>query len=210
MNKKYRALSRIFLVAGALLLGGSLSGCIAIGSVSQTTTEDGGSSSSAEREITPAPVPRESKQDEARPEVQQKVTESNCLDGTERRRLQLNGSQDSAVWVGDIVEPHGASYRLRTVLKDDGCLISGSFEYQGLNCSGIWEAPKIVEMSEPSNEPQTIRVHFVERVNHNPDGACADVAEVSILSGPGGMFYSSTWARDDGEVTASRTLLQPE
>lgn len=217
MRKPWGSGKKPLAVVCAIVLGIALSGCSAIdplailsellpGGPKQSDVATDGSEQRATSE-SEAKSPSAAGDDRDAP-AQPSVTL--CSDGTEPRSALLNGQRHSGVWVGDIVEPHGATYKVRAVLNDDGCDFSGTFEYhQGLNCSGTWSGARLVRVSGP-NEPFELRVNFIELVDNDPAGACAPVAEVEITYGPGGLFYASEWLRNDGEATASRTLLQPE
>ncbi len=196
-----------------IALGSTLTGCGQFDlSLLVSNTDRAGASSENEANATPSEpeVTAPSVDDPAESADTLASGPSLCIDGTEKRSVLLTGEKASGVWVGDIVEPRGAQYRLRTVLSDDGCLIEGSFEYQGLNCSGTWTPAKVSFLDETATHPQNLQVNFLERVTRNPDNACADVAEVSLLSGPDGIYYSSTWSRSDGTSTSSATKLRRE
>ncbi len=135
---------------------------------------------------------------------------SSCADGSVRRDLRMAGPSGVRDYRGHVIEPHGAEYDLRATVTDDGCTVGGTFEYVELECSGAWSQVGIEDGSRVAGQPASVRVRLAENVTTNPRGACAAAAEVTLLTGPAGTFYFSSWVRADGDATELRTFLEPQ
>ncbi|MHA3722503.1 hypothetical protein ACXR2T_01360 [Leucobacter sp. HY1910] len=134
MTLAFQGPRTLVAVLGAAALATSLTGCGAFDLSLLVSNSGGGSSSQA-----PAPSPpQDPRPAEPAPAPAETAGPALCKDGSAKRDVLLTGEKASGVWLGDIVEPHGAQYRLRAILSDDGCQVEGTFEYQGLNCSGTW------------------------------------------------------------------------
>lgn len=138
----------------------------------------------------------------------QAATATHCADGSQRRDLRMSRGSAAQQYTGHVIEPHGAEYDLVADVIDDGCTVSGSFEYVELGCSGSWTQIGLEDLSRETSQPQSVRVHLAENVTSNARGACAATAEVTLLLGPAGMFYFSNWVRADGDATDSKTYLE--
>lgn len=130
-----------------------------------------------------------------------------CGDGSTRRELLFGGSTDTHRYEGHVVEPRGPEYDVRATVSDDGCMVIGTVEYVELGCSGAWTSVHIEALGVDTGPAPSLRVDFDERIDRDPDGACASEAHVTLLWGPAGVFYYSDWLLADGQSTDSRTHL---